>query len=67
MLFCHFPCILKFYEINCQSQNSAGKSTCQMEYLRDIEKFGKNQKTEFHQKSPGEPEGLPDGSQGAAT
>ena len=66
MLFCRFPCVLQFYEINCQSQNSAGKSIYQMEYFRDIRKFGKNQKMKFRKKSPEESEGLLEGSQGAA-
>ena len=57
MLFCCFPCVLQFYEINCQSQNSAGKSICQMEYLRDTRKFRKIQKTE--------PEGLQRGARGS--
>ena len=64
MLFRCFLCVLQFYGINYQSQISAGKSIYQMEYFRDIRKFGKNQKTKFRQKSPGEPEGLLEGSRG---
>ena len=64
MLFHCFLCALQFYRINYQSQIPARKSTCQRRYHPNVRKIGKNQKREFRQKSPGEPEGLPEGSQG---
>ena len=64
MLFRCFLYVLRFYKINYQSQISAGKSTVIGDIIRMSEKLGKIRKTEFRQKSSGEPEGLPEGSQG---
>ena len=65
MLFRCFLCVLQFYGINYQSQILAGKSSYQRRYHPDIRKIGKIQKRKFRQNSPGEPKGLPKGSQGA--